>query len=59
LARAIEVSDANASRYAADVAVESAKLAMEQAYLGLRQALGIDPVGERPTMGTATSKEPQ
>ena len=57
LARAIEVTDANASRYAADVAVESAKLAMEQAYLGLRQALGIDPIGEGPTMGPSLTKE--
>lgn len=57
LARAIEVTDANASRYAADVAVESAKLAMEQAYLGLRQALGIDPVGEGLTLGASIAKE--
>ena len=46
LARAIELTDANASQYAAEVAVESAKLDMEQAYLGLRQALGINPVGD-------------
>ncbi len=57
LAHAIEVTDANASRYTADVAVESAKLAMEQAYLNLRQALGIDPIGGGLTMGTPASKE--
>jgi outer membrane protein TolC len=57
LARAIEVTDANASRYAAEVAVESAKLAMEQAYLGLRQALGLDPIGESLTFRAPASKE--
>jgi outer membrane protein TolC len=59
LARAIEVTDANASRYAAEVAVESAKLTMEQAYLGLRQALGLDPIGEGPALRASATKEPQ
>jgi outer membrane protein TolC len=46
LARAIELTDANASRYDAEVNLESAALAMEQAYLQLRQALGLDPTGD-------------
>jgi outer membrane protein TolC len=57
LARAIELTDANASRYAAEVAVESAKLQMEQAYLGLRQALGIDPVGDPLSTASSAQKE--
>jgi len=52
LARAIELTDANASQYAAEVAVESAKLSMQQAYLGLRQALGVEPLGEELTAGS-------
>lgn len=56
LARAIEVTDANASRYAADVAVESAKLTMEQAYLGLRQALGLEPIDEGLQRKSSASK---
>ena len=44
LARAIEVTDANASQYDAEVNLEAAKLAMEQGYLDLRQALGLDPI---------------
>ncbi len=46
LARAIELTDANASRYDAEVSSESARLSMEQAYLALRQAMGLSPVGE-------------
>ena len=57
LARAIEVTDASASRYAADVAVESAKLAMEQAYLGLREALGLNPTGEGLAPSVPATKE--
>ena len=51
LARAIELTDADASQYAAEVAVESAQLDMEQAYLNLRQALGIQPTGDELTAG--------
>ncbi len=58
LARAIELTDANAQRYAAEVGRESARLAMEQAYLELRFALGLDPTGRPiqpvPATGEAT-----
>jgi outer membrane protein TolC len=46
LARAIEVTDANAQRFDAEVSRASAKLSMEQAYLELRFALGLAPVDE-------------
>jgi outer membrane protein TolC len=46
LARAIEVTDANQSRFVAEVTRESARLSMEQAYLDLRQALGYGPLDE-------------
>ena len=46
LARALEVTDANANRFNAEVSRASAKLAMEQAYLELRFALGLAPVDE-------------
>jgi outer membrane protein TolC len=44
LAKAIEVTDANATRYDAEVTLATAKLGMEQAYLNLRYALGLAPV---------------
>lgn len=44
LARAIELTDANGKRFDAEVSRESAKLAMEQAYLDLRAALGFGPL---------------
>lgn len=46
LARAIELIDANARRFDAEVSRATAKLAMEQAYLELRFALGLDPVDD-------------
>lgn len=46
LARAIELTDANARRYDAEVTRASAKLSMEQAYLELRYALGFGPIDE-------------
>jgi outer membrane protein TolC len=46
LAKAIEVTDANATRYDAEVTMASAKLSMEQAYLNLRYALGLGPVAD-------------
>ena len=46
LAKAIEVTDANASRYDADVTRATAKLTMEQAYLNLRYALGLGPIDQ-------------
>lgn len=54
LARAIELIDANASRYDAEVSRESAKLSMEQAYLDFRFALGLDPVDDE--LGTSTPR---
>jgi outer membrane protein TolC len=45
LAKAIELVDANDSRFAAEVSYASAEYAMAQAYLGLRQAVGLDPLG--------------
>lgn len=46
LARAIELTDATARRFDAEVTRASAKLTMEQAYLELRYALGLLPVDE-------------
>ena len=46
LARAIELTDANARRFDAEVSRASAKLSMEQAYLELRHALGFGPVDD-------------
>jgi outer membrane protein TolC len=48
LARAIELIDANASRYDAEVSRATAKLSMEQAYLELRFALGFGPLDDDP-----------
>jgi outer membrane protein TolC len=45
LAKAIELVDANDSRFTAEVTYASAEFSMAQAYLGLRQALGLDPLG--------------
>lgn len=46
LARAIEVTDANARRFDAEVSRASSKLSMEQAYLELRFALGFGPTDD-------------
>jgi outer membrane protein TolC len=52
LAKAIELTDANASRYDADATLATAKLGMEQSYLNLRFALGLGPVSdELPKVG--------
>jgi len=48
LAKAIEVTDANATRYDAEATLATAKLGMEQAYLNLRFALGLGPVEDTP-----------
>jgi outer membrane protein TolC len=48
LAKAIEVTDANATRYDAEVTLATARLSMEQAYLNLRFALGLGPVEDAP-----------
>jgi outer membrane protein TolC len=44
IARAIELTDANATRYDAETALALAKLSMEEAYLELRFALGLGVV---------------
>jgi len=44
LAKAIELVDANDSRFAAEVSFSQAEYAMAQAYLNLRQAIGENPL---------------
>ncbi|MFI5299286.1 MAG: TolC family protein, partial [Polyangiales bacterium] len=44
LARAIEVTDATASVFDAEITYETAKVSMEQAYFDVRQALGFGPL---------------
>ncbi|HVJ89688.1 MAG TPA: TolC family protein [Labilithrix sp.] len=46
LARALELTDATARRFDAEVSRASAKLSMEQAYLELRYALGLGPTDD-------------
>jgi outer membrane protein TolC len=57
LARAIEVSDANGQRFDAEVNRATAKLSMQQAYLDLRDALGLGPVGEELQPSVAAPKD--
>jgi outer membrane protein TolC len=45
LAKAIELVDANDTRFNAETNFASAEYGMAQAYLNLRQALGLDPLG--------------
>jgi outer membrane protein TolC len=45
LAKAIELVDANDSRFTAEVNYASAQYAMAQAFLNLRQAMGLDALG--------------
>jgi outer membrane protein TolC len=45
LAKAIELVDANDSRFASEINYATAEYAMAQAYLNLRQALGLDAIG--------------
>ncbi|NUP08344.1 MAG: TolC family protein [Polyangiaceae bacterium] len=44
LARAIEVVDANAEQFDAEVEVESSRIEMARSYLGLRQSMGAQPL---------------
>jgi outer membrane protein TolC len=55
LVRGLEVIDANGRRYDAEVGQESAKLAMEQAYLDLRLAVGFDPLEDDAAPATTTT----
>ena len=45
LAKAIELIDANDSRFTAEVNLATAEFTMAEAYLALRQAVGLEPVG--------------
>jgi outer membrane protein TolC len=45
LAKAIELVDANEQRFAAEVNDATAEFTVATAYLALRQALGLDPIG--------------
>ncbi len=45
LAKAIELVDANDQRFLAEVSYASAEFAVAQAYLSLRQAIGLGPLG--------------
>jgi outer membrane protein TolC len=45
LAKAIELVDANDSRFTAEVNYAAAQYSMAEAYLTLRQAMGLDPLG--------------
>jgi outer membrane protein TolC len=46
LAKAIELLDANEQRFAAEVNFAVARFSVASAYLALRQAMGLDPLGE-------------
>jgi outer membrane protein TolC len=45
LAKAIELVDANDTRFLADVTYATSEYAVALAYLALRQAIGLDPIG--------------
>ncbi len=45
LAKAIELVDANDTRFLAEVTYASSEYAVALAYLALRQAIGLDPIG--------------
>lgn len=46
LAKAIELLDANEQRFVAEVNFAVAQFSVASAYLALRQAMGLDPIGE-------------
>ena len=46
LAKAIELLDANEQRFAAEVSFAEAQFSVASAYLALRQAMGLDPLGD-------------
>jgi outer membrane protein TolC len=48
LARAIELLDANDQRFTAEVNYAVAQFSVATAYLALRQAMGLDPIGDLP-----------
>jgi outer membrane protein TolC len=53
LARAIEVTDANARRFDAEVNLASARQSLMEAYLQLRQVLGLPPTDHLPMPAAA------
>jgi outer membrane protein TolC len=46
LAKAIELIDANEQRFTAEVSYAEAQFAVASAYLALRQAIGLEPLGK-------------
>ena len=48
LAKAIELLDANEQRFAAEVNFAEAQFSVASAYLALRQAMGLEPIGDLP-----------
>lgn len=48
LAKAIELLDANEQRFEAEVNYAVAQFSVANAYLALRQAMGLDPIGDLP-----------
>lgn len=56
LARALELVTANGRRYDAEVARETARLSMAQAYLDLRFAIGLDPLEDQAAPAKPTVK---
>ena len=48
LVRALEVADASVRLFEAEVALAGERLGLGRAYLGLRAAVGLDPLGKEP-----------
>jgi outer membrane protein TolC len=48
LVRALEVADASVRMFEAEVALAGERLGLGRAYLGLRAAVGLDPLGREP-----------
>jgi hypothetical protein len=48
LARASELLDANEQRFIAEVDFAAARFAVTGAHLALREAMGLDPIGDPP-----------
>jgi outer membrane protein TolC len=58
LAKALDVVDANGRRADAEAGLETARLAMQQAYLALRLAVGFDPLEDAATAAPPPSGAP-
>jgi outer membrane protein TolC len=59
LAKALDIVDANGRRYDAEVALETARLAMLQAYLDLRFAAGLDATEDDPAPAPPRAAAPE